>query len=79
MTATTRWLAHTRSVNDAVEKVVIEHGQMTLHIRRDLLVDVAMTLRNDADLRFEMCLGVTGCTGRATPDASCTRCTHSYP
>ena len=47
-------------VNAAVEKVVIEHGQMTLHIRRDLLVDVAMTLRNDADLRFEMCLGVTG-------------------
>ena len=47
-------------LGDAVEKVVIQHGQMTLHIRRDFIVDVALTLRNDADLRFEMCLGVTG-------------------
>jgi len=48
------------AVNDAVEKVVIQHGQMTLHIRRDAIVDVARALRNDADLRFEMCLGVSG-------------------
>jgi NADH-quinone oxidoreductase subunit C len=47
-------------VNDAVEKVVIQHGQMTLHIRRDAIVDVARALRNDADLRFELCLGVSG-------------------
>ncbi|MEO8329058.1 MAG: NADH-quinone oxidoreductase subunit C [Candidatus Nanopelagicales bacterium] len=47
-------------LDEAVEKVVIEHGQLTLHIRRERLVDVALTLRNDAALRFEMCLGVSG-------------------
>jgi len=47
-------------VDDAVEKVVIEHDELTLFIRRERLVDVALTLRNDAALRFEMCLGVSG-------------------
>jgi len=47
-------------LDDAVEKVVVEHGELTLHIRRERLVDVALTLRNDAALRFEMCLGVNG-------------------
>ncbi len=48
------------SFNDAVEKVVIDRGELTLFIRREQLVDVALTLRNDAALRFEMCLGVSG-------------------
>ena len=47
-------------LDEAVEKVVIEHGQLTLHIRREHLVDVALTLRNEGALRFEMCLGVSG-------------------
>ena len=46
--------------DDAVEKVVVEHGELTLHIRRERLVEVASTLRDDASLRFEMCLGVSG-------------------
>jgi len=45
---------------EAIEKVVIEHGELTLHIRRDRLVEVAQTLRDDAALRFEMCMGVSG-------------------
>ncbi len=45
---------------DAIEKVVIEHGQLTLHIRRERLLEVARVLRDDAALRFEMCLGVSG-------------------
>jgi len=46
--------------DDAVEKVVVEFGELTLFIRRERLVEVATTLRNDAELRFEMCLGVSG-------------------
>lgn len=46
--------------SEAIEKVVVEHGELTLHIRRDHLVDVAQTLRDDASLRFEMCMGVSG-------------------
>lgn len=43
-----------------IEKVVIEHGQLTLFIAREHLLAVARPLRDDQDLRFELCLGVTG-------------------
>jgi NADH-quinone oxidoreductase subunit C len=45
---------------DAIEKVVVEHGELILHIRRERLLEVAQILRDDAALRFEMCLGVSG-------------------
>ncbi|WP_051198646.1 NADH-quinone oxidoreductase subunit C [Gordonia shandongensis] len=45
---------------DAVEKVVIERGDMTVHVARDHLADVASTLRDEPSLRFELCLGVSG-------------------
>jgi len=44
----------------AVEKVVVAHGQMTVFVRREHLLGVARALRDDQDLRFEMCLGVSG-------------------
>jgi len=46
-------------LNDAVNKVVIEHGELVLFVAREHLVEVATALRNDPDLRFEMCLGVS--------------------
>ncbi len=45
---------------DAVEQVIIEHGEMTLHVRREHLVGVLRALRDDPALRFEMCMGVSG-------------------
>ena len=45
---------------EAIEKVVVEHGELTLHIRREYLRDVAQVIRDDAALRFEMCMGVSG-------------------
>ncbi|WP_132993743.1 NADH-quinone oxidoreductase subunit C [Gordonia zhaorongruii] len=50
---------------DAVEKVVIHHGDMTVHIAREHLVVVAATLRDEPSLRFELCLG---CSGVHYPD-----------
>ncbi|PHP52476.1 NADH-quinone oxidoreductase subunit C [Actinomyces ruminis] len=44
----------------AIEKVVVEHDELTLFITREHLLDVARPLRDDQDLRFELCLGVTG-------------------
>lgn len=44
----------------AFEKVVIEHNEMTLHVRTSELVAVARTLRDEPGLRFELCLGVNG-------------------
>lgn len=45
---------------DAIEKILVFRGELTLHVRREHLPVVAMTLRNDAALRFELCLGVNG-------------------
>ncbi len=44
----------------AVERVVVFRGELTLEVRREHLVAVAQTLRNDPALRFELCLGVSG-------------------
>ena len=46
--------------SDAIERVVVDRGELTLHIKRDRLVEVAFKLRDTASLRFEMCLGVSG-------------------
>lgn len=44
----------------AVERVVVFRGELTLEVRREHLVAVAQALRDDVDLRFELCLGVSG-------------------
>lgn len=44
----------------AIEKVVVDRGQLTLFVRREHLLRVAKVLRDDDDLRFEMCLGASG-------------------
>ena len=46
--------------SDAIEKVIVDRGELTLHIKRARLFDVAKTLRDTETLRFEVCLGVTG-------------------
>lgn len=45
---------------DAIEKVVVYRDELTLHVRREKLVQVAQKLRDEPNLRFEMCLGVSG-------------------
>ncbi len=45
---------------DAVEKVVVYRDELTLYVRRDLLPQVALRLRDEPELRFELCLGVNG-------------------
>jgi NADH-quinone oxidoreductase subunit C len=44
----------------AVEHVVVHRDQLTLHVRREHLVTVASALRDDEQLRFELCCGVSG-------------------
>lgn len=44
----------------AVEKVVVDRGEITFFIRRDALVDVVRHLRDDDKLRFEFCSSVSG-------------------
>ena len=45
---------------DAVELVVVFRGELTLHVQREFLPEVAQRLRDEPDLRFELCLGVSG-------------------
>ncbi|MQA03584.1 MAG: NADH-quinone oxidoreductase subunit C [Streptosporangiales bacterium] len=45
---------------DAIEQVVVHRGEITFHVKRERLVEVATVLRDDPDLRYEMCLGVSG-------------------
>jgi NADH-quinone oxidoreductase subunit C len=41
-------------------RVVVYRGEMTLHVDRSNLVDVMGVLRDDPELRFEFCSGVSG-------------------
>lgn len=44
----------------AITAVVVDRGELTLHIAPEHLVEVCSHLRDDQDLRFELCLGVSG-------------------
>ena len=44
--------------SDAMERVVVDRGELTLHVKREKLVEVALILRDV--LKFEMCMGVSG-------------------
>ncbi|HEX9030363.1 MAG TPA: NADH-quinone oxidoreductase subunit C [Streptosporangiaceae bacterium] len=45
---------------EAVGRVEVSNGELTLHVRREHLVAVARQLRDDPELAFELCLGVSG-------------------
>ena len=47
-------------VASAIEKVVIERGEINFFVKRDHLVDFVRVLRDEPALRFEMCMGVNG-------------------
>lgn len=48
------------TIDDVIEKVVInQNDELFIHVAREHLRFVALKMRNDHDLRFEMCLGVS--------------------
>jgi NADH-quinone oxidoreductase subunit C len=46
--------------NNDIERVVVDRGELTLHVKAERLFHVAQVLRDNPSLRFEMCLGVNG-------------------
>ncbi|HZK04303.1 MAG TPA: NADH-quinone oxidoreductase subunit C [Actinomycetaceae bacterium] len=46
--------------SEVIEKAVVDRGEFTLHIAAPHIVVVASALRDDQDLRFEFCIGVSG-------------------
>ncbi len=52
--------SYSTSFSLAIERVVVDRGEMTFFVAREHLVGVARALRDDPSLRFEMCTGVSG-------------------
>jgi NADH-quinone oxidoreductase subunit C len=48
------------SFGEAVERVVVASGELTMFVHREHLAAVARRLRDDPALAFEMCLGASG-------------------
>ena len=46
--------------DEAIERVIVDRDELTLHVRRDHLAGVAKVLRDEPSLAFELCLGVSG-------------------
>jgi NADH-quinone oxidoreductase subunit C len=44
----------------AIEKVVVDRGEMTIFVAREHILTVARALRDEPALRFELCTGVSG-------------------
>ena len=45
---------------DAIEKVVVDRGELTLHIKAERIAEVCQSMRDDESLRFELCSSVDG-------------------
>ncbi|MEV0454798.1 NADH-quinone oxidoreductase subunit C [Catellatospora methionotrophica] len=46
--------------SDAIERVVIDRGELTLHIVPAKIAEVCQILRDDMSLRYELCSSVSG-------------------
>ena len=64
---------------NAIEKTVVDRGELTFHIAREHLQRVARTLRDDPALRFELCTGVSGVHFPGTRGVNCTPSTTCAP
>jgi NADH-quinone oxidoreductase subunit C len=54
--------------HDAIERVVVDRGELTLHLRPERIAEVAQVLRDDPALRFELCSSVSGVDYPDAPD-----------
>jgi NADH-quinone oxidoreductase subunit C len=55
-------------LDGAVSTVVVDRGELTLHVVPDRLLDLCRVLRDDPALRFELCTSVSGVDYLGTPD-----------
>jgi NADH-quinone oxidoreductase subunit C len=45
---------------EGIERVVVHRGELTLYVKREALLGLLRTLRDDPQLRFEMCASLSG-------------------
>jgi NADH-quinone oxidoreductase subunit C len=53
-------IADALGLQEAIDRVVVDRGELTFHVKRDRLPEVAAKLRDDPALAFELCTGVSG-------------------
>ncbi|WP_432843541.1 NADH-quinone oxidoreductase subunit C [Dactylosporangium sp. CA-092794] len=46
--------------HDAIERIVVDRGELTLYIVPERIAEVCQSLRDDPALRFELCSSVSG-------------------
>jgi NADH-quinone oxidoreductase subunit C len=46
------------ALSEAIEKVVVDRAELTLHVRAEHIAEVCQVMRDDASLRFELCSSV---------------------
>ena len=46
--------------SDAIERVVVDRGELTLHIAPEKIAEVCQIMRDDESLRFELCSSLSG-------------------
>jgi NADH-quinone oxidoreductase subunit C len=44
----------------AIAQITIDRGEITFYVQREHIVEICRTLRDDEDLRFELCSSVSG-------------------
>jgi NADH-quinone oxidoreductase subunit C len=49
-----------RGVRGAVQQITIDRGEITFYVRRESILELCRTLRDDEGLRFELCSSVSG-------------------
>jgi NADH-quinone oxidoreductase subunit C len=47
-------------LDDAIEHVVVDRGELTLHVKPERIAEVCQVMRDDPALRFELCSSVSG-------------------
>ncbi|HYN95572.1 MAG TPA: NADH-quinone oxidoreductase subunit C [Pilimelia sp.] len=48
------------ALDATIEKVIVDRGELTLHIRSQHIAEVCQVMRDDQSLRFELCSSVSG-------------------
>ncbi|MGH3747829.1 MAG: NADH-quinone oxidoreductase subunit C [Micromonosporaceae bacterium] len=47
-------------LDDPIEKVIVDRGELTLHVKAERIAEVCQVMRDDSSLRFELCSSVSG-------------------
>jgi NADH-quinone oxidoreductase subunit C len=49
-----------RGVRGAVQQVTVDRGEITFYVRRETILELCRTLRDEETLRFELCSSISG-------------------